>query len=69
MLDGDWSSDVCSSDLGERDRSCPPDHQQHLADAVKGPVEMHIIPGAGHTYNPHQAEVGRLASTWLQKLG
>ncbi len=53
--------------VGEDDTSTPPNHIQQLYDALPGPKELHIIPGAPHTLRDpvHLAELKNLLLTWI----
>src|SRR5256886_11980295 len=42
-FDCDWSSDVCSSDLGGRDRLCRADRAARLSSPL-GPAASHPVP-------------------------
>ena len=54
--------------VGENDDLSP--HQQLLLGALPGPKELHIIPGAGHTFYSSEelGELSRLFSAWLESL-
>lgn len=56
--------------VGERDESCPPEHQKILYAALPGPKELHIIPGAPHTFRDpkHLEELKSIIEQWIQKL-
>src|SRR5688572_32589404 len=44
MFDCDWSSDVCSSDLGERRNVLGPFAQRREADHCAGEAEVEVLP-------------------------
>lgn len=56
--------------VGELDDSCPVGHQKILYDALPGPKEMHVIPGAPHTLSDskHLAELKQLFAAWISKI-
>ncbi len=56
--------------VGENDTSCPPDSQKILFDLVPGQKEIHIVPGAMHTFTElkHLEELKNILKDWLRKL-
>ncbi len=56
--------------VGENDTSCPLDQQKILLDAIPGPKEMIIVPGAPHTFKaPEHLEILKtVLSNWLKKI-
>ena len=56
--------------VGERDESCPPAHQKILHAALPGPKELHLIPGAPHTFREpaHLQELKQILKQWLGKI-
>lgn len=56
--------------VGDKDESTPPEHQQILYDKLPGDKELHIIPGALHSfYEPHERQqVKQLLKTWINKI-
>lgn len=55
---------------GELDDRTPPVHQQLLLSALPGPKELHIIPGAPHTFGSasHLRAMKKLFRKWLKIL-
>jgi uncharacterized protein len=56
--------------VGEQDTSTPPVQQQILYDQLPGRKELHIIPGAPHTfYEPAEHhQLKQLVQAWAEKL-
>ncbi|MBI2552665.1 alpha/beta fold hydrolase [Candidatus Uhrbacteria bacterium] len=56
--------------VGEKDESCPPEHQKILYAALPGTRELHIISGAPHTFREpvHLEEFARVIGQWLTKI-
>ena len=56
--------------VGEKDSSCPPDHEKILFDLVPGKKEFHIVPDAPHTFKTpeHLAQLQTILSNWLDLL-
>lgn len=56
--------------VGENDQSCPPESQKALHDLVPGPKEIHVIPGAPHTFREkeHLNMSAEIFENWLKKL-
>lgn len=56
--------------VGENDESCPPEHQKILYAALPGLKELHLIPGAPHTFREpeHLEELGGVFTQWLRRL-
>lgn len=56
--------------VGEKDDRTPLLHERQLYDKLPGPKEIHVIPGARHSfYEPaEQAELKQLIKTWATKL-
>jgi len=55
---------------GEFDDGCPPRHQEILFKALPGPKELHIIPGAPHTFRTPEdmKAVADIIDKWLKTL-
>lgn len=55
--------------VGKRDKNCPPAHQKILFDALPGPKEIHIIPGAPHTFREpeHLQKIKQILDKWIEK--
>lgn len=56
--------------VGSKDDSTPPEHQKILFDKIPGRKELHIIPGAPHTFRDpeHLAAIKAYFNTWIQQL-
>lgn len=56
--------------VGENDLVCPPEHQKILFDIISGPKELHIIPGAPHTFKEEKDlnELRKIFNSWLKKI-
>lgn len=56
--------------VGEVDTGTPPKHQQILFDTLPGPKELHIIPGAPHTFKtePELSQLKDIFDQWIGKL-
>lgn len=56
--------------VGENDRNTPPAHQQILFDRLPGKKELHVIPGAEHSFKkPHERqELKQLIISWIKQL-
>ncbi|MBI4090138.1 MAG: hypothetical protein HY421_01930 [Candidatus Kerfeldbacteria bacterium] len=56
--------------VGELDEPTPVKHQQLLYEVLPGPKEVHIIPGAPHTFRDprHLQHIHRILSAWLKQL-
>jgi len=56
--------------VGDQDKSCSSGTQKILYDLVSGPKEIHIIPGAPHTFrdSKHLAESKEIFNDWLKKI-
>lgn len=56
--------------VGEVDTGTPPQHQQILFEKLPGPKEMHIIPGAPHTFKTENelSALKHILDTWIKKL-
>ncbi len=56
--------------VGEKDEPCPPEHNKILYDLVPGPKEIHIIPGAPHTFrdSEHLEQFKNILDNWLTKI-
>lgn len=55
--------------VGENDTSTPPDHVKIFHDALSGPKELHVVPGAPHTFRdaPYLGIVKAVISEWIGK--
>lgn len=53
--------------VGERDESCPSEHQKILYAALPGPKELHVIKGAPHTFKDptHLAQLAKILRVWI----
>lgn len=56
--------------VGEKDESCPPEHQKILYAALPGSKELHIIPGAPHTLREHKhlEKLKQIFNDWLVRI-
>ena len=56
--------------VGENDKACTSGNQHLLYDLIPGPKEIHIIPGAPHTFkeSAHLAQSKVIFENWLKKL-
>jgi pimeloyl-ACP methyl ester carboxylesterase len=41
---------------------------EQFADKAGGPVDVRILPGTGHFYTGREADVGRVAAEWLDRI-
>lgn len=57
--------------VGEHDNSTPPVHQKILYDKLPGKKELHIIPGAPHTFRDpnHLQQIKTIFDRWVKSLG
>ncbi len=58
--------------VGENDKSCPPDQEKMLYDALPGNTnnEFHVVPGASHTFR-NQIDLDNLKEildNWIKKI-
>ena len=56
--------------VGEKDESCPPEHQKILYDLVPGPKEFYVVSGAPHTFKEieHLNKLKKILDSWIKKL-
>ena len=56
--------------VGENDKACTTGNEKALYDIVPGPKEMHIVPGAPHTFKDpeHLAQLKIIFEKWLRKI-
>ena len=58
--------------VGEKDESCPPEHNKMFFDAVENAKEreFHIVKNAPHTFREpeHLKELSKLFDNWLKKI-
>lgn len=55
--------------VGDEDKSCTPESQQVLYDAIPGKKQLVIVPGAPHTFREpeHLAQLKEAVSSWLKE--
>ncbi|MDO8656167.1 MAG: alpha/beta fold hydrolase [Nanoarchaeota archaeon] len=55
--------------VGEKDEGTPLEHQKILFDRLPGPKELHVIPGAEHTFRHEQdfEEIKKIMKKWIKK--
>ena len=56
--------------VGEKDESCPPQHQNIFYDLVPGLKELHIVSEAPHTFKEqkHLNQLKEILDNWLKKI-
>lgn len=56
--------------VGENDKACTSGNQHALYDLVPGPKEIHIVPGAPHTFkdSEHLNQLQVIFKLWLDKI-
>lgn len=56
--------------VGENDKSCTSGNQQTFYDLIPGSKELHIVPGAPHTFieSEHLAQLKIILDKWLEKI-
>ena len=56
--------------VGEKDTSCPPDHQKMFFDLIPGKKELHIVFGAPHTFriSEHLDQLKEILTSWVHGL-
>lgn len=55
---------------GEKDTSCPPEHQKTFFELLSSEKEIHIIPGAPHTFKKQEdlEKMKEILNKWVQKI-
>lgn len=55
---------------GELDTTTPAEHQKLLLDALPGRKELHVLPGAAHTFRDpqHLIAIKRILADWIARL-
>lgn len=55
--------------VGEKDKSCTSGNQKVFYDIIPGPKEIHIVPGAPHTFkeSEHLSQLKVIFNNWLKK--
>ena len=56
--------------VGEKDETCPPDHQRILYDLIPGPKEFNLIQGAPHLFlaSEHIEQLKLILSRWIKSI-
>lgn len=53
--------------VGEKDTTCPPEHQDHLYQVLHGHKELYVIDKVDHAYRPHLEKMLDILDMWLEE--